>query len=274
MPCFIPESLDEKKCVYVTCKAALCVLLFAGAQIVGHVILAQVPAPTAELVYSQCQATMGLVNAGYSIRATGDITDDGHPDAAAIPFLFRSSGRTKTLWEIGSGTKKETTSSNGSKGHHTYHGVNKSAPSTADTVYRLPEFVPAFACGNSSVMVHGSVTYIGAETLDGKTVDHLHVRMADTTVSHADAKTREAIQSYELFVDQQTHLVFAWRRVVFSSEALENHAVLEMRFDDYEMNNSIQVPHVIHRLLNGRPVDTLHVQSIEQAAPLTNDELR
>jgi hypothetical protein len=111
-------------------------------------------------------------------------------------------------------------------------------------------FFPSFAIARRLSSGNHVATYIGQETIDGHSVEHISVsQLLPFTTSSTKAEF-ERLTQVEFFLDSSTLLPFA---ITFNTHPDENALMdipIEVRFSDYRAVNGAQVPFRVQKYLN------------------------
>jgi hypothetical protein len=97
--------------------------------------------------------------------------------------------------------------------------------------------------------VDGVLSYVGSETYNGASVDHLHVYRAISAQSDFASKLLQRLTAFDLYLDSKSHLPLA---VGLNAHPDDNAAAdipAEIRFTNYQVVNGVQVPYRIQRFL-------------------------
>ncbi len=114
-----------------------------------------------------------------------------------------------------------------------------------------------------------SLTYIGAESLDGRSADH--IRLRNTFASQPELASVSKFTVTEIWLDSVSRLpvkISYYRRRSASDDAL----AVEITFADFRTVSGYQYPFTIHKSLNGTPWAALSVQSVGFNTGLTDND--
>jgi hypothetical protein len=220
--------------------------------------------PQAVSILSQCHAAMGTPQAGISLLLGGSITDTDH-DANPRQLTVKIQGAYK---EFSTQQYSQQTVTRGYFGRHAWieKGGKRTALSRSETAVRIPEFIPAYACVDRIERSLMDMQYVGREIRDGIDVDHLKVGFFSQKPASPDQAVDMLIAQLDLYIDAQTHLVFAVKRESFSAASYGTHQTVETRFSAYSPYFGVQIPMQTVHLLGGNKIEKTTITTVVQGA--------
>jgi hypothetical protein len=122
-------------------------------------------------------------------------------------------------------------------------------------------FFPSFLVAHGVAPSGYAATYIGHETLNGQTVEHVTISHASVVQITLGATTLDHLSQTDLFLDSTTFLPAA---IAFNIHP-DNNALLDIpihvRFSDYRSVNGTKVPFHVEKYLNNGLILDLQFQS-------------
>jgi hypothetical protein len=123
-------------------------------------------------------------------------------------------------------------------------------------------FFPAFAISRRLSTTGYVVTYVGHETRNGQSVEHVSVSQTPAFTDPPGAATIAHLTQVDFFLDASTFLPAA---IAFNIHP-DNNALLdipvEIRFSDYRAVNGAQVPHHVQKFLNNSLILDFQADSV------------
>jgi len=123
----------------------------------------------------QCTEAMGKPSASFSVVIDGTVSDANSQSQVARPLHVESVGRQRERWTESFADGPHVATVLGKSGHLTIANKAKELP-VSETITRLPELVPVYACRLGRLRSLMDVKYEGVEDHAGVSVDHIHIR--------------------------------------------------------------------------------------------------
>lgn len=116
-----------------------------------------------------------------------------------------------------------------------------------------------------------TVEYIGAETLDGKPIEHLRLaRVASTGSDMDDILTKNS--QFEVFLDPETRLVLKVAFPWVSDVDMRRSLPFEIYYSDYRSAGGLLIPFAQRAVFNGKQVYELKVSSFAANVGLVDSD--
>ena len=229
--------------------------------------------PKATQLLAACRNAMGSPDRTFALSGIGSITYPG-ASSPVIQLTFRTTGSRLAIWNESAANKTLTRQWNGGKSQIIGTNGKKTPLSVSGSMYRIPELIPAFACNEKATVLFSSLQWVSTEQKDGQSVDHLHIRMDDKRLPRIAEAMRDQIQSFELYLDSQTHVVVAISRYVASNDALENRIRTEWRYSGYQQVSGVLIPTSIQCILDGQQYDQIRISSVSTGTALSEADFQ
>jgi len=229
--------------------------------------------PHAMSILSLCAAAMGTPNDTFTLMLTGSIVDTDHADAVPRPLVVKDRGRTHERWEETYPTGRYFRIVAGTKGVQSRMG-HKTPLSMSQTVFRVPEFMPGYACQMAGQRKNLDVQYVGSEALDGITVDHIRVGKLAASPKTFDETTLAALLSLDIFVDANTHLVRAIRQNSFQADNYDSYLPIEFRYSSFQVVSGVQIAVAVKHIFNQQLIESVDISSASPGGSVNSEDFK
>jgi hypothetical protein len=169
----------------------------------------------------ECQSAMGAPDSQVQVTATGNIQDTTHEDTPRA-FTMKNIGVEQVLWqeEYPDGPLKRVL--NGERSFQSYK-ESKGLVSSFESYFAHPEDMPALACSTSISAKNSNIFYLGKDTLNGISADHIQFNAVTSGTDLASHNAR-LISNFHVYLDTTTHRVVATKKYAFSPKTISNHS--------------------------------------------------
>jgi hypothetical protein len=130
-------------------------------------------------------------------------------------------------------------------------------------------FEPAIALRAFASSQNQTVSYVGRETRNGLSVDHLRVFQQFPDVPNDIAPLLQHLSQTEIFLDSSTFLPVALAFDQHPDKDAGLDIPVEVRFSDYRAVNGVQVPFHVQRYLNNSLILDIQLQTATLNSGLT-----
>jgi hypothetical protein len=172
---------------------------------------------------------------------------------------FKTKG-TKIRSDASSGSRTATSIfNNGREFRSSDHGMVPAHSANAD--HKRIEHLPALMLAQELVRGDFSATYVGQESLEGQTVDHVRVFRMSNRNPNADAQLTKNSE-LNIFVDTQTSQVVKISFPYVAENDWRQSLPMEIYYGQYQTVKGIAVPFHQRYFFNGQPAGELQVTSV------------
>lgn len=165
--------------------------------------------PKAIQLLAACRNAMGEASQSFSISGSGSIRYPAMNSDKTTQLSFRSTGSLIGIWTEATGGKVTARQWHGSSSRLLLPDGKTRRMGVSDSIYRVPDLVPSYACHLKANVRLTEVHYVGPEQHNGLSVDHLRMRADDGRFPKAKAQVREDLQSIDIYLDSGTHQILA-----------------------------------------------------------------
>jgi hypothetical protein len=233
--------------------------------------LPSVQQPAALALLQQCFNAMGAPDESFGVAATGTNADSDHPTLSGRSVTFIAFGRHRLRREEDFGDSQSLLTIDGAHAKRRYRTQTQGL-SPSEAIFRSPELLSAYNCKPTESRLRENITYVGRETHGGSLVDHIHFILP----GEKTAKNKHWMNAseFDVFLDSQTHVLFALRRETFAADAMENHHTLEVRFGNFETVDGVLVPRRIEHFIGDQSIDVTTLASVHHLDTPNNSDFR
>lgn len=172
---------------------------------------------------------------------------------------FKTKG-TKIRSDASSGGKTGTAIfNNGREYRSAEQGLRQAHSANAD--HKRIEHLPALMLMQELARNDFSAAYVGEETLEGRTVQHVRLFRVSTRNAAVDA-TLTKNSELNIFVDAQSSRIVKISFPYVSENDLRQSLPMEILYDDYRVINGIAIPFHQRYFYNGEPAGELQFTSV------------
>lgn len=221
----------------------------------------------------QCTEAMGKPAPSFSLVIDGTVSDVNSQSQAARPLHVESVGKYRERWTETFSDGAHVATVLEKVGHITVAGKARTLP-LSETIVRLPEQIPVYACELGKLRRLMDVRYEGVEEHAGMSVDHIHIGFLDPSRTDRAHFLNAAVADLHVYLDRKTHFAVAVRRNIFSSQSYENHLPYELRYSQFQPVAGVQIPTHIDRLIDGRPFTTISITNAASGAIFNDTNFR
>jgi len=221
----------------------------------------------------QCTEAMGKPAVSFSLVIDGTVSDANSQSQVARPLHVESVGKQRERWTETFPDGPHVAMVLGKSGHITIANKAKELP-VSETILRLPELVPVYACQLGRLRSLMDVKYEGVEDHAGISVDHIHIGFLDSSRKDRAHFLNAAVADLHVYLDRQTHFAVAVRRNIFSSQSYENHISYELRYSQFQPVSGVQIPSRADRLVGDRPSSTIAITSAVPGGTFNDSNFR
>jgi len=130
-------------------------------------------------------------------------------------------------------------------------------------------FFPAFAIARRLSGSGFVATYVGHESHNGQTVEHVSVSQTSSTQGSPGAPTYQHLTQVDFFLDSTTFLPSAISFNIHPDDNALLDLPMEIRFSDYRVTGNSQVPFHVQKFLNNSLFLDFQAQSVTPNSGLT-----
>jgi hypothetical protein len=123
-------------------------------------------------------------------------------------------------------------------------------------------FFPAFTIARRLANTNFIATYVGTETHNGQTVEHISVSQTPPFADPPGAPTFGHLTQVDFFLDSTTLLPAAFAFNIHPDNDMGLDLPIEVRFSDYRAVNGAQIPFHVQKFLNNSLILDFQVQSV------------
>jgi hypothetical protein len=215
-------------------------------------------APAVALLQSTIRAMGGGVPADSMGTGTVTETVGSESEDGTIEILTRGtdqSSETLSLPDLSQTTIYSSWMAGQTNGSATQQELTAQLAMTSQTVvYPLPFLISAV--NNSDT----SIQYVGQESLDGESTNHIRIWNTFASVTHMRALA--TFTARDVWLDSSTGLP---AKISFTQQAAAGRAfktLVELEFSNYQVTGGFSYPYTIKKLLNGTPWLAISIQKL------------
>jgi hypothetical protein len=182
----------------------------------------------------------------------------GHAEGPGTA-TFKTKGA-KIRSDATSGSKSGTSIfNNGREFRSSDHGMLPAHSANAD--HKRIEHLPALMLAQELARGDFSATYVGQESVEGQTVQHIRLFRISNRNPAADAQLTKNSE-LNIFVDTQTSRILKISFPYVTENDWRRSLPMEILYDDYRVTNGIAVPFHQRYFFNGQPAGELLFTSV------------
>jgi hypothetical protein len=183
---------------------------------------------------------------------------EGHAQGPGTA-TFKTKGA-KIRSDATSGSKSGTSIfNNGREFRSSDHGMLPAHSANAD--HKRIEHLPALMLAQEIARNDFSAAYIGQETVEGQTVQHIRLFRVSNRNPVADLQLTKNSE-LNVFVDTQTSRIVKISFPYVADNDWRQSLPMEIYYDDYRLTNGISVPFHQRYFFNGQPAGELQLTSV------------
>jgi hypothetical protein len=148
---------------------------------------------------------------------------------------------------------------NGREFRTTPKGLTPAQSANAD--HKRIEHLPALMLAQELARTDFSAAYIGQETVEGHSVNHIRLFRISNRNPAADAQLTKNSE-LNVFVDAQTYQIVKISFPYVAETDWRQSVPMEIYYDAYQTVNGIAVPFHVRTVFNGQPAGELQVTSV------------
>jgi hypothetical protein len=224
--------------------------------------------PTAPTRDPQAMSVLGNAVAALGGSAIATIQDtviqatltppQGHAEGPGTA-TFKTKGA-KIRSDATSGSKSGTSIfNNGREFRSSDHGMLPAHSANAD--HKRIEHLPALMLAQELARNDFSATYVGQESVEGQTVQHIRLFRVSNRNPVADAQLTKNSE-LNVFVDAKTSRIVKISFPYVAENDWRQSLPMEIFYDDYRISNGIAVPFHQRYFFNGQPAGELQFTSV------------
>jgi hypothetical protein len=212
------------------------------------------------------QTIMDVALSGSARRIVGS---DDEAGAATLKALASGAGRIDL--SLPSGSRSEIANVTAASPAGAWSGPDGiSHPMANHNLLSEPAwFFPAFAISRRLSSSSYVATYVGQETRDGQSVQHVSVSQTSSVPNRPLGPTFQHLTQVDFYLDSTTFLPAAITFNIHPDNDAGLDLPVEIRFSDYRAANGAQIPFHIQQSLNGSLLLDFQAQSVASNSGLT-----
>lgn len=222
--------------------------------------------PDALTILGQCASAMNA-DPTMELAAEGEITSP-HPTLPARAIVVRSKGADRARVEV-SGERERTV-----------FIVNRrrAVRLQDDRVEKLagqnarpypPDHLPSLFCRADLLLADFHIRYGGLAAVNGRAAHEIVLFAPDDRLP--GGRSRPLRTGMYVYVDAQTFMVVKAAFLIFSPEAIENHSLMEVFYEDYRMVEGCAIPFRMRRVVSGREFETVTFRRVSRTSVPDSD---
>lgn len=126
-----------------------------------------------------------------------------------------------------------------------------------------PDHLPGLFCRADLLPPDFHVRYGGLAEVNGRAAHEIVFFAADD--ERPGGRSRPLRTGMYVYLDAQTFIVVKAAFLIFSPDAIENHSLMEVFYEDYRLVDGMAIPHRIRRVVSGREFETMTFRSVRRA---------
>jgi hypothetical protein len=230
--------------------------------------------PQAATLLSQSAAALSGNIALSDVTLSGTVrriagSDD---ESGSVVLTATASGSSKIALSFSSGNRKEVRTNSNNSPTGSWSGTDSIAHSIAvHNLFTDWGLFPTFTFSNLNGSATTVFSYIGQETRNGHSVQHLSIQQQFPNQTGSVASLLQHLSQMDIYLDASTSLPVSLAYNIHPDNDADLDLPVEIGFSDYRPVNGAQIPFHVQKYLNNNLSLDLQFQSVAVNSGLTTN---